>query len=319
MKRANLGWALLLVLAACGGDDDDGDDGQYAGLAHDHADHLTQEDLDNFVAGDHDHTGYIKQGEKDAITGEMIKDDEVSDDDVATDAAIAGSKIVPDFGDQDLSTLGTLSIGAAATTNTRALFNESGSATQSMYGGIGRPTVVVENPDGAGSTDPKYPSFVVSNYGAGHPFVLQVAARGTRDAPEALDAGTFAAWVGRAYDGKTHLEGGRISFYAEDAFSDGHNPTTMRFELGDDDPQTPGKVTRVIIKANGNVGIGTPSPQATLDVNGYARLKVQNAEPVACSATTDGSIALTSTYQMCACKGAASQWVYTHNGSNCVF
>lgn len=66
---------------------------------------------------------------------------------------------------------------------------------------------------------------------------------------------------------------------------------------------------------NGRVGIGTTTPQAKLDVNGYMRLAKNAAEPVACSATNDGAIALTSQYTMCVCKGGSSAWVSTTNGT----
>ena len=63
------------------------------------------------------------------------------------------------------------------------------------------------------------------------------------------------------------------------------------------------------------VGIGTSSPQATLDVNGYARLKAETAAPAACSTTNDGAIALTAyNYTLCVCRGAAAAWVSTNDG-----
>jgi len=58
-------------------------------------------------------------------------------------------------------------------------------------------------------------------------------------------------------------------------------------------------------------GIGTATPQATLDVNGYMKLKKNSSEPVACSATYDGAITLTRTYQFCICNG--SQWITNVN------
>lgn len=52
----------------------------------------------------------------------------------------------------------------------------------------------------------------------------------------------------------------------------------------------------------GNVGIGTDTPIATLDINGYARLAPQSAEPVACDAAHIGSIAFSEAAQsLCVC------------------
>ncbi|MFN9066910.1 MAG: hypothetical protein ACK5V3_06755, partial [Bdellovibrionales bacterium] len=73
--------------------------------------------------------------------------------------------------------------------------------------------------------------------------------------------------------------------------------------------------TRMKITNTGNVGIGTTTPQATLDVNGYMRLAKNATPPAACGATNDGAIALTSQYTVCVCKGGTSTWVSTTNGT----
>jgi hypothetical protein len=57
------------------------------------------------------------------------------------------------------------------------------------------------------------------------------------------------------------------------------------------------------VQGNGNVGIGTTAPQATLDVNGYARLALNSSAPVACSSSNPGAIALNHLAKMCACNG----------------
>jgi hypothetical protein len=62
------------------------------------------------------------------------------------------------------------------------------------------------------------------------------------------------------------------------------------------------------------VGISQTDPQATLDVNGYAKLLKYGAAPVNCNATYDGSIALTSLYTLCVCK-AGTGWVQTRDGT----
>jgi hypothetical protein len=67
---------------------------------------------------------------------------------------------------------------------------------------------------------------------------------------------------------------------------------------------------------NGNVGIGTTSPQATLDVSGYARLTLQSSQPVACSSTNQGAIALNHLAQACACNGTS--WIFADSvGAAC--
>jgi len=66
---------------------------------------------------------------------------------------------------------------------------------------------------------------------------------------------------------------------------------------------------------NGRLGIGTTSPQAALDVNGYMRLAKNSAQPVACSSANDGAVAVTHVYTLCLCNGGSSIWVQSKDGS----
>jgi hypothetical protein len=65
----------------------------------------------------------------------------------------------------------------------------------------------------------------------------------------------------------------------------------------------------------GNVGIGTTSPQATIDINGTAHLAANSSQPVACSAAVDGNMARTSHYTFCVCKGGSTSWVSINDGA----
>jgi hypothetical protein len=66
----------------------------------------------------------------------------------------------------------------------------------------------------------------------------------------------------------------------------------------------------------GHVGIGTTSPQASLDVSAYARLTLQSSQPVACSSTNAGALALNHLAQMCACNGTS--WIFADStGASC--
>jgi hypothetical protein len=67
--------------------------------------------------------------------------------------------------------------------------------------------------------------------------------------------------------------------------------------------------------SGGSVGIGTTSPQATLDVNGYMRLAANASQPAACAAGNDGAVALTHVYTICVCNGGATSWVKASDGS----
>ena len=66
------------------------------------------------------------------------------------------------------------------------------------------------------------------------------------------------------------------------------------------------------VQDRGYIGVSTPTPNATLDVNGFVKLKKYNTPPISCSIDSDGSIALTSQYKTCVCNG--SEWVETNDG-----
>jgi hypothetical protein len=73
--------------------------------------------------------------------------------------------------------------------------------------------------------------------------------------------------------------------------------------------------TSNFVYSSGNVGIGSASPQATLDVNGTAHLSANSAQPYACAAGVDGNIARTSHYTLCMCNGGSTSWVSVNDGT----
>ncbi|MBM4254179.1 MAG: hypothetical protein FJ146_19615 [Deltaproteobacteria bacterium] len=66
----------------------------------------------------------------------------------------------------------------------------------------------------------------------------------------------------------------------------------------------------------GNVGIGTVTPVATLDVAGTMRMAKNASAPYSCDNAHDGALAITSSYTQCICKGASSSWVRVTDGSS---
>ncbi|MEK9726518.1 MAG: hypothetical protein VW397_00270 [Candidatus Margulisiibacteriota bacterium] len=70
--------------------------------------------------------------------------------------------------------------------------------------------------------------------------------------------------------------------------------------------------SRFEVQDGGNVGISTGSPQATLDINGFAKLKKYSSQPKSCTTETDGAIALTSSYRLCVCD--STKWVNSNDG-----
>jgi hypothetical protein len=65
-----------------------------------------------------------------------------------------------------------------------------------------------------------------------------------------------------------------------------------------------------------SVGIGSTSPQATLDLNGYARLALNSSAPAACSSSNEGAIALTHLAQVCVCDTTPA-WHVLNTGTAC--
>jgi hypothetical protein len=64
-------------------------------------------------------------------------------------------------------------------------------------------------------------------------------------------------------------------------------------------------------------GIGTATPAAKLDVNGFMRLAKNSSAPATCSATIDGAIALTSARRMCVCDG--TNWTEVNSATACTW
>jgi hypothetical protein len=86
------------------------------------------------------------------------------------------------------------------------------------------------------------------------------------------------------------------------------------------DPSTPAtgwtRVLTLSATSPGNVGIGTTTPQATLDVNGVARLALNSSAPATCSSSNEGTIALTHLATVCVCDTTPA-WHILNSSMNC--
>jgi len=117
--------------------------------------------------------------------------------------------------------------------------------------------------------------------GGDHGMLIYNAARGTESSPAAVQSGDItASIVSRPYDGSTNVGTAAIRFFVDGAVSSGVIPQQIRFILGSD---------RITIKSDGNVGIGTITPNSKLHVAGDLTM---SSATVATSATagTNGDV-----------------------------
>jgi len=181
---------------------------------------------------------------------------------------------------EDLNTfIGALSNGASGITNATALgFRASVTQSNSLVlGGVsGSNGVTVETRVGIGTTAPDRQLVVEGSQAVGKfrrysattpthaPAFLFERARGTNTAPADILPGDYLGKVQfRARVGPAMPEYGALAFIASDTSQNG------RFSFIDRDLVT----ERMVILNTGNVGIGTNSPTALLDVAGNLRVR----------------------------------------------
>lgn len=129
--------------------------------------------------------------------------------------------------------------------------------------------------DNRAIADGNYQAFTFDSYSSGatwHAFYLSSRrARGSEAAPMAVASGdTVFNFDMFGHDGSTFVRLGQFGFGVGGAVSSGIVPGTLSFKLAD----AAGALNTVMsIAASGNVGIGTTSPSAKLQVDGAVRVK----------------------------------------------
>ena len=101
-----------------------------------------------------------------------------------------------------------------------------------------------------------------------HPYFGMAKYGGTLESPSCTPSGTIGALIFSGHDGVSAVQCARIAAKAENDFGVGAHQTHIFFETA----STGSYSTKMAIKSSGNVGIGTTSPSAKLEVNGDAKI-----------------------------------------------
>jgi hypothetical protein len=168
--------------------------------------------------------------------------------------------------------------GIISTTNYRqATFPDSNVQANSLLveGNVGIGTtnpisildIASENPINGGDNDVSMTTFATS-YSNDSAFKVR-GARGTKNSPQAMLAGDrLGSFLFQGYDGSAFRSGAGIIGEVEQNFSSSEYATALDFQTTDGIVTT----SKVIIKGNGYVGIGTTNPGATLEVKGTMKV-----------------------------------------------
>ena len=231
----------------------------------------------------------VTTGDTGSVTSTMLTDGTIVNADVNASAAIAGTKVSPDFGSQAITTTGIINangkvsfpLGSAAApsllpgsdTNT-GIFSPGADSLAITTAGTQRVTV-----DSSGRV-------LVNNTAATQSHALQVTASSD---------GNAVVVNGRASD-----DIGELSFYENDRSTKlgeiqyRQDQVNIRHRVGDIRFATGGTTERMRIDSSGNVGIGTLSPgyKCDIDVTGSAlRLNSTTAQALLVISSDDNASA----------------------------
>jgi hypothetical protein len=172
----------------------------------------------------------------DTVTPTRINDARTISDivnaDVKSDAAIAGTKIAPDFGSQNITTTGN-----AQSTNVTALGSGFIGLRQRCH----------------------------ADAGAGSPELISSRSRGTASSPTIVGSGDSLLFIAaQGYDGSTYRNACFIGCDVDATPGSSDMPGRIVFSTSPDGSASP--VERMRITSAGRVGIGTSIPEAPLEV-----------------------------------------------------
>ena len=111
-----------------------------------------------------------------------------------------------------------------------------------------------------------------------------LAARGTESSPAIIQVNDIVvSYNGKAWDGDSYGELGKLNFEVDGVPGDGDMPGRMTFQTTEDGTEI--AVTRMTIKNNGNVGIFTVIPQARLQIGSILSSSTNTPESISLGGT----------------------------------
>lgn len=221
----------------------------------------------------------VSTGDTGTVTSTMIVDGTIVNGDINASAAIAGTKISPDFGSQTVTTTGVVSAAAGAAGTPSIAF--TGDLNTGLYspgsdqvaiatGGTGRLFVDASGnvSVGASSSDGLLHAnggAIISTRAAAFGTTILRRAEGSIASPAAISASVELGRVSyRGYDGASYQQVATIGGFSDGAVTSASAPGYLEFYT------TPsgsvGPVPRLRITSAGLVGIGTSNPQGALHV-----------------------------------------------------
>lgn len=162
-----------------------------------------------------------------------------------------------------IDTLGRIGIGTSSPVNILTV-KGAGSTPAASWANTGAPLFV-----GFGETTVGNADFILGMGSAAsnaRPVFIGRKSRGTLAAPAAVNNNDFLmSFLASGYDGSSFQNPAAIDFYVDGTASAGNVPGRISFVTG---TNSTNRSERLIIKSNGNVGIGTALPTNKFEVSG---------------------------------------------------
>ena len=220
------------------------------------------------------------------VSSSSINDGTIADIDINASAAIAGTKISPDFGAQHISSTGPITVGAVGGVTLEAGLMQWSGANFKGYTGTEWKDLDIFPPTSAGWTKTGsvvHPTTLTDEVGIGTASPVTALHIMTDEADATVELVTFGRTSGSLADNDSydivfnHQDGGgaqddfaRISLVAS-TVADGTEGGALVFSVADGVDGSVDEAMRII--AGGNVGINNATPGYKLDVDGDIKIR----------------------------------------------